>query len=338
MITVPILSCRIQRIPRLLTRRSPPSPDYMPGPEHPPSPIYVPYVPGPIYLEFMPPEEDVLPTEEQPLPAAVSPTTDSLDYPTNRDGGEEEEESFGDDTDDEEENKDEDKEEEEYLASTDSVPPQDARLLATPTPPPSPLFPLSLPLPQILSPLPQILLPPLPVSPPPLPASPTYPLGYKVAMIRLRAEVGVSEVTLPPQKRLCITLGPIFEVVRVHPLPLLELLKVLEQTMDLLALWMMRLGETLRERQDTYEIYGRLDDAQDDRSLMSGQLNMLRRDRCAHARTARLMKTEARLSPYRDRGVASSRPQETDTAHKGIDIDEDTANTCDSTLESAGAR
>nr|GEV79160.1 reverse transcriptase domain-containing protein [Tanacetum cinerariifolium] len=47
-------------------------------------------------------------------------------------------------------------------------------------------------------------------------------------------------------------------------------------------------------RQDTDEIYGRLDDAQDDRLLMSGQLNSLRRDRRSHARTARLMKSEAR--------------------------------------------
>ncbi|GJR34977.1 hypothetical protein Tco_1210661 [Tanacetum coccineum] len=46
-------------------------------------------------------------------------------------------------------------------------------------------------------------------------------------------------------------------------------------------------------RQDTDEIYGRLDDAQDDRLLMSGQLNMLRRDRRAHARTARLIETKA---------------------------------------------
>ncbi|GKG32271.1 hypothetical protein Tco_0427221, partial [Tanacetum coccineum] len=49
-------------------------------------------------------------------------------------------------------------------------------------------------------------------------------------------------------------------------------------------------------REDTYEIYGRLDDANDDRLLMSGQLNMLCRDRCAHARTGRLMETKARLS------------------------------------------
>ncbi|GKD38283.1 hypothetical protein Tco_1258490 [Tanacetum coccineum] len=48
--------------------------------------------------------------------------------------------------------------------------------------------------------------------------------------------------------------------------------------------------------QDTDEIYGRLNDAQDDRSLMSGQLNLLRRDRRSHARTARLMESEARAS------------------------------------------
>ncbi|GJV66273.1 putative reverse transcriptase domain-containing protein [Tanacetum coccineum] len=49
-------------------------------------------------------------------------------------------------------------------------------------------------------------------------------------------------------------------------------------------------------RQDTDEIYVRMNDAQDERLLMSGQLNMLRRDRRTHARTARLMETEARLS------------------------------------------
>nr|GEX49004.1 UBN2 domain-containing protein [Tanacetum cinerariifolium] len=49
-------------------------------------------------------------------------------------------------------------------------------------------------------------------------------------------------------------------------------------------------------RQDTDEIYVRLDDAQDDRVLMSGQLNMMRKDRRDHAQTARLLETEARLS------------------------------------------
>ncbi|GKG20481.1 hypothetical protein Tco_0380282, partial [Tanacetum coccineum] len=65
-----------------------------------------------------------------------------------------------------------------------------ARLLAIPTPPPSPLSPCS-------SPLPQIPSPPLPVSPPPH-ASPTYPLGYQAAMIWLRAKAPSTSHLPPP--------------------------------------------------------------------------------------------------------------------------------------------
>nr|GFB37200.1 hypothetical protein [Tanacetum cinerariifolium] len=49
-------------------------------------------------------------------------------------------------------------------------------------------------------------------------------------------------------------------------------------------------------RKDIDEIYRRLDDAQDDRVLMGGQLNMLCRDRRAYAHTSRLMESEAKLS------------------------------------------
>ncbi|GKF88231.1 hypothetical protein Tco_0259108, partial [Tanacetum coccineum] len=49
-------------------------------------------------------------------------------------------------------------------------------------------------------------------------------------------------------------------------------------------------------RQDTDEIYERLDNAQDDRSLTRGQLNLLYIDRRSHAYTARVMENEARLS------------------------------------------
>ncbi|GKF72851.1 hypothetical protein Tco_0208965, partial [Tanacetum coccineum] len=49
-------------------------------------------------------------------------------------------------------------------------------------------------------------------------------------------------------------------------------------------------------RQDTDEVYRRLDDAQDDRSLMSGQPNLLRRDRRSHARMTRLMESKAKAS------------------------------------------
>ncbi|GJR95555.1 hypothetical protein Tco_0267729 [Tanacetum coccineum] len=61
----------------------PPSPDYIPGPEVPPSPDYI---PGPE-------EDEILPAEEQPLPAAAaSPTADSPGYVPESDPEEEPEE------------------------------------------------------------------------------------------------------------------------------------------------------------------------------------------------------------------------------------------------------
>ncbi|GJT04538.1 hypothetical protein Tco_0839000 [Tanacetum coccineum] len=164
------------------------------------------FVSEPTYPEFMPPEDDVLPAKEQPLPTAVSPTADSpghitefdpeedlkeddedpeedlTGYPTNRDDEEEEEESSRDDVD----NKEEDEDEEEHLAPTDSVPPpayQFDRLLAISTLPSSPLTSYSSPLPQIPSP-PLPVSSPLPILPSPLLASPTHSLSYRATMIR----------------------------------------------------------------------------------------------------------------------------------------------------------
>nr|GFC12054.1 hypothetical protein [Tanacetum cinerariifolium] len=61
------------------------------------------------------------------------------------------------------------------------------------------------------------------------------------------------------------------------------------------------LGEYKREfetrvRQDTDEIYMRLNDEQTERQQLAGWLNMLFRDRRAHAYTRHLMETEARMS------------------------------------------
>ncbi|GJT67520.1 hypothetical protein Tco_1019000 [Tanacetum coccineum] len=89
------------------------------------------------------------------------------------------------------------------------------RLLALPTPPPSPLSPYS-------SPLPQIPSPPLPIPPPP-PNSPTYvegSLGSRAAGIRQRDalpspvhETEMPEICLPLRKRPCRTTpGPGYEV------------------------------------------------------------------------------------------------------------------------------
>nr|GFD42954.1 hypothetical protein [Tanacetum cinerariifolium] len=51
-----------------------------------------------------------------------------------------------------------------------------------------------------------------------------------------------------------------------------------------------------RVRQDIDEIYTRLDDEQTERQLLAGRLNMLFRDRRAHAYTRQLMEAEARMS------------------------------------------
>ncbi|GKA37931.1 hypothetical protein Tco_0724496 [Tanacetum coccineum] len=87
------------------------------------------------------------------------------------------------------------------------------RVLALPTPPPSPLSPYS-------SPLPQIPSPPLPIPPP---NGPTYvegSLGSRAAGIRQRDalpspihETEIPEMWLPLRKRLCRTTpGPGYEV------------------------------------------------------------------------------------------------------------------------------
>nr|GFA03248.1 hypothetical protein [Tanacetum cinerariifolium] len=244
---------------------APPSPDYVPGLEYPPS---LEFFPEPVYLEFMPTKDDILPVEEQPLPAAASPTAESpgyidesdpeddleedpVDYPA--DGGDEgdDEDESSDDDEDEDIDIEGDEEEDEYLAPADSTavalpaidhapsveeiepfetdesaatpPPhlayrvtarisirpqtpislpsdtEIARLMAIPTPPPSPLSPLS-------SPLPQIPSPPLPLLSP-LPTDPTYkeaPLGYRAARLRWRAErEEIPEADLSLRKRLC---------------------------------------------------------------------------------------------------------------------------------------
>ncbi|GKA43830.1 hypothetical protein Tco_0736554 [Tanacetum coccineum] len=125
-----------------------PSPDYIPGPEEPQSPPPLDYVPEPIYPEYMPQEDEVFPAEEQPLPAAASPTAqspdyvpesdpeadpeedddedpeeDPVDYPADGgDDGDDEEGSSEDDEDDDMDiEADDDEEEEEHPAPADSV-------------------------------------------------------------------------------------------------------------------------------------------------------------------------------------------------------------------------
>ncbi|GKB68170.1 hypothetical protein Tco_0929582 [Tanacetum coccineum] len=374
-----------------------PSPDYVPGPEYPASPDFVPEL---VYLEFMPPVDEVLPAEEQTLPAALSPTADSpgyfpesdpeedpeeddedpkedpADYPA--DGGydgDDEDESSDDDENDDVDIK-EDEEEEEHLAPADSTiiallvvnhapsaeetepfktdesvatpPPHPAyqvtarisiryepptpfwsdtevsRLLAILTPPPSPLSPWSSPLPQIPSPLLSPILSPLLVSPPlhvssPPPASPIRLLGYRAAMIRLRAEAPSTSYSLPLPLPIILSytrsdapssgtppLLPILLPTSSLPLHLLSTDRRADRPEVTLLPWKrVDYGfvatmdkEIIRdlERDVSYGITDTWDEILTERQLMAGRLNMLYRDRHAHARTARLMEAEARMA------------------------------------------
>ncbi|GJS85871.1 hypothetical protein Tco_0752412 [Tanacetum coccineum] len=260
-----------------------------------------------------------------------------------------------------------------------------ARLLAISTPPSSPLSPWSSPLPQVPSPFLPLSPPSLMLSPAP-PPSPIRSLGYRAAMIRMRAKVASTshslplpppfilsptrpdapslgkplplpisvptsspplllpsasrredkpEVTLPPQKRLGIALGPGYEVgessyaaaarpsrglradygfvatmdreIRRDPErevgygitdswdEIVETLQGAPVSTDTELGRHMTAFET-KVKQDTDEIYTRLDDEQSQRQLLAGRLNMLFRDRRAHTYTRHQMETKVRLS------------------------------------------
>ncbi|GJW96999.1 hypothetical protein Tco_0178807 [Tanacetum coccineum] len=221
--------------------QAPPSPDYVSGPKYLPLPEFV---LEHVYPEFMPLEDEVFPAEEQPLLAAVSLTTDSPGYIANSDPEEDEQDpeedptdylaNGGDDEDDDDESSDDDDdddvkededEEEEHPASADSVPQLVHRVTArcpiVRHPPPTPFW--------SEVEIARLLDIPSPLSSPHSPY-PTYPLGYRAAMIWLRAETpllpipfqpttGVSEVTLPPRKSLCIALGQRYEVGESSSIP-----------------------------------------------------------------------------------------------------------------------
>ncbi|GKD42353.1 hypothetical protein Tco_1266998 [Tanacetum coccineum] len=169
----------------------------------------------------------------------------------------------------------------------------------------------------------------LPLLPIPLPTS-SPPLH----LLSTGRRADRPEVTLPPRKRLGIALGPRYEVgessyaIARPPGGLRadygfvatmdkEIIRDLERdvsygitdTWDEMLVDMpgapatddTELGQritkfTTRVRQDTDEIYTRLDDEHSERQLMAGRLNMLFRNRRTHVRTARLIKAEARMS------------------------------------------
>ncbi|GJU73657.1 hypothetical protein Tco_1265062 [Tanacetum coccineum] len=199
--------------------QAPPSPDYVPVPEEleqaPPSPDYV---PGPEHAD------DKIVAEDPEEDDDEDPKEDLVDYPV--DGGDDgdDEEGSSEDDDMDIEADDEEEEEEEHLAPANSVvvalpatdqapstketkpfeidefaatpPPHLAyrvtARISIPAPVPTPVWSDA----EIPSPsLP--LSPPSPVLSPAPPPSPIRPLGYRAAMIRMRAEAAFTSHSLP---------------------------------------------------------------------------------------------------------------------------------------------
>ncbi|GKA13178.1 hypothetical protein Tco_0692824 [Tanacetum coccineum] len=105
----------------------------------------------------------------------------------------------------------------------------------------------------------------------------------------------VREACLPPQKRLCFAFGPGYKVGESSFAPTSRPDGDFRRDYGFITTLD---DEIMRDpkRDDTDEIYGRLDDAQTERQMVTSRVNMLVRDRHAHARIARLMEIEASMS------------------------------------------
>ncbi|GJY41071.1 hypothetical protein Tco_0428341 [Tanacetum coccineum] len=303
----------------------PPSPDYKPGLEVPPSPDYILGPEGPPSPDYVPgPEEP-----EQPLHAATSPTAKSPGYIPESYPEEDPEEDPADypaDRDDDDD--DDDEEEEEHPALADSVPPvhhmtamisirdelsishppreEVERLLALTTLPPSPLTPLSSPLPQI------------PSTPPTSPTHIEVPESCLPLRKRVRfasptpsREVGESSVAgAARQDKPTLAREDLYgfvDMVDVHP----RCSTSKELDYDIIDIWddpvgaIDEIAPTIVEGvnlrvtdlatiidEETTNMYGIIEDAQDDRSQLRGRVNLLYRDRPVHHLLAMMVERE----------------------------------------------
>ncbi|GKF06951.1 hypothetical protein Tco_0037619, partial [Tanacetum coccineum] len=97
----------------------------------------------------------------------------------------------------------------------------------------------------------------------------------------------IPKAVLLPRKRLCLTLGPRFEVGESSSATAARPTRGYRVDYRFIG--------TL-DAEDTDETYVQFEDAQDDRALLKGQVNMLRRDRQYHLNTTMLVESEARVA------------------------------------------
>nr|GEW52466.1 hypothetical protein [Tanacetum cinerariifolium] len=284
--------------------QAPPSPDYIPGPEEPeqapPSPDYVPgleHVDDEISPEYVPESDfEAYPEDDDD----EDPEEDPVDYLADGgDDGDDEEESSEDDEDDDMDI--EADEEEEH---------------------PAPADPIVLPSASRREDRPEVTLPPqkrLGIA-----LGPRYEVGESSYAAAARPAGGLKEdygfvatmdrkIMRDPEREHMT--GNISYLSDYEPydggyvsfgqgggkITGKGIIKIVETLQGAPVSTDTELGGYVREfetrvRQDTDEIYMRLDDEQTERQLLAGRLNMLFRDRRAHAYTRHLMETEARMS------------------------------------------
>nr|GEU99197.1 peptidase S10, serine carboxypeptidase, alpha/beta hydrolase fold protein [Tanacetum cinerariifolium] len=352
---------------------APPSPDYIPGleePQTPPTPqdedehelVFIQphdldFVPEPIYLEYIPLEDEhIILAKEQPLPPDVSPTTESLGYVAESDleedpeeykddeikngpvdhpidGGVDRDDDDGDSSGYDADDEDEEEEEEEHLASADSAvvipidelasPPEGIepiiplpstniattgaritirpqtsislpseaeveRLLAMPTPPPSPLTSLSPP--SARERLARC------TAPTALPSPPLPPSLYPPPVDR-RDDILESEQ--PPHKRIFLsTLALGYGIRDAWIDPAEAVLEMAPMTLEGVNTRVTELAK-LHEH-DTHDLYALLGEAQDGRTRISQRVTMdsqrvdlLMGDRMTLQETVWIMEEEA---------------------------------------------
>ncbi|GJZ90637.1 hypothetical protein Tco_0662564 [Tanacetum coccineum] len=313
----------------------PSSLDYVPGPKEPeqapPSPVYLPYVPEPVYPEYIPLEDDVFPAEEDPKEDnEEDPEEDPADYPTDR----RDDDDDDDDDDDEEDEKEEEHlapadytvvtlPAVDHVLSEEETEPFETDECATT--PPSPLIPYS-------SLIPQIPSSPLPIPSPP-PTSLTHIEVSESCLLLWKRlcfatptpnhEVGESSVasaarqdgpTVAREDPYSVARGDLYGFVDRVDVALgrsmsRELNYNITDTWDDLVGAIKEIAPTTLEgvnqrvtnlsttvEQETTIMYGMMEDAQDNRSLLRARVKLLYRDRHVYRRLAVMIEREARMA------------------------------------------
>ncbi|GKE96431.1 hypothetical protein Tco_1581286, partial [Tanacetum coccineum] len=248
----------------------PPSPDYVPSPKEPeqapPSPVYLPYIPESVYPKYIPPEDDVFLAEEDPEEDdEEDPKEDPADYPAER----------RDDDDDDDE---EDEEEEEHLAPVDYTV---VALLAVdhvPSKEETELFetdnPTHIKVPESCLPLQKRLRFAVP--------TPNHEVGESSAAGAARHD------------RPAVARGDPYSVARGDLYGLVDRVDVAPG-----HLMSRELDYGITDTWDDLEttiMYGMMEDAQDDQSLLRARVKLLYKDRPVHRCLAVIIEREARMA------------------------------------------